>query len=73
MEAQYASQLGSLSFQQNRSIMVFTIVTIVFLPLSFMSSVFGMNASDFDGPDGGNRMSLKAQFKLLCKTTLLHS
>ncbi|KAJ0351576.1 hypothetical protein KNSL1_003207 [Colletotrichum chrysophilum] len=31
--------------RQGRSIMIFTIVTIIFLPLSFMSSVFGMNNS----------------------------
>ncbi|KAF4908556.1 hypothetical protein CGCF415_v006584 [Colletotrichum fructicola] len=33
------------SVRQGRSIMIFTIVTIIFLPLSFMSSVFGMNNS----------------------------
>lgn len=32
--------------RQENAIMVFTIVTIVFLPLSFVSSVFGMNTSD---------------------------
>ncbi|KAI2627729.1 hypothetical protein GGR54DRAFT_652540 [Hypoxylon sp. NC1633] len=31
---------------QGRSIMIFTLVTIIFLPLSFMSSVFGMNNMD---------------------------
>lgn len=66
-EAQYSSQLGVLSFEQSRSIMVFTVVTIIFLPLSFMSSVFGMNAKEFSSPDGGNSMSLKDQFKLLCR------
>ncbi|KAF3019773.1 hypothetical protein E8E14_011476 [Neopestalotiopsis sp. 37M] len=45
---------------QGRAIMVFTIVTIVFLPLSFMSSVFGMNTKEFGGDD--NLMSLREQF-----------
>ncbi|KAH9904479.1 hypothetical protein F4778DRAFT_64649 [Xylariomycetidae sp. FL2044] len=31
------------AMRQGRSIMMFTIVTIVFLPLSFLSSIFGMN------------------------------
>ncbi|KAI2780008.1 hypothetical protein F4815DRAFT_166294 [Daldinia loculata] len=31
------------SIRQGRSVMMFTLVTIIFLPLSFMSSVFGMN------------------------------
>ena len=32
--------------RQENAIMVFTVVTIVFLPLSYVSSVFGMNSSD---------------------------
>lgn len=32
--------------KQEAAIMVFTIVTIIFLPLSFVSSVLGMNTSD---------------------------
>ena len=31
--------------------MIFTIFTIVFLPLSFFSSVFGMNAKEWSGTD----------------------
>ena len=47
--------------------MTFTIITIIFLPLSFMSSIFGMNARELSGPDGGV-MSLKYQFKVMCKS-----
>ncbi|CAG8983892.1 hypothetical protein HYALB_00005531 [Hymenoscyphus albidus] len=66
IEAKYALKRADESIKQGRSVMLFTIVTIIFLPLSFMSSVFGMNASNFDSPDGtGNRMSLREQFKLL--------
>ncbi|KAH7308289.1 hypothetical protein BKA65DRAFT_442771 [Rhexocercosporidium sp. MPI-PUGE-AT-0058] len=64
-EAKYAVKQSHETISQGRSIMTFTIVTIVFLPLSFMSSVFGMNASDFSTPDGGNSMSLSQQFRLL--------
>ena len=30
----------------NKAVLVFTIVTIIFLPLSFITSFFGMNVSD---------------------------
>ncbi|KAF6805552.1 ankyrin repeat protein [Colletotrichum sojae] len=49
------------SVRQGRSIMIFTIVTIIFLPLSFMSSVFGMNNSDF----GDNHMSFLSQSRYI--------
>lgn len=35
--------------RQEGAILVFTIVTIIFLPLSFVSSFFGMNTSDIRG------------------------
>jgi hypothetical protein len=69
IEAKHALKRADESVVQGRSVMLFTIVTIIFLPLSFMSSVFGMNASDFDAADGnGNKMTLQHQFKLLCKS-----
>lgn len=52
--------------------MMFTIITIIFLPLSFMSSLFGMNARELSGPDGGV-MSLHKQFKIMCKPPFLIS
>jgi len=66
IEAKLALRRADESVIQGRSLMLFTIVTIIFLPLSFMSSVFGMNASDFDAPGGGNNMSLKHQFRIIC-------
>ncbi|KAH7399882.1 hypothetical protein BKA64DRAFT_467978 [Cadophora sp. MPI-SDFR-AT-0126] len=65
IEAKYALKRADESVSQGRSIMLFTIVTIVFLPLSFMSSVFGMNTKDFADAKGGPNMSLKHIFKLL--------
>ncbi|KAF7928957.1 uncharacterized protein EAE97_009799 [Botrytis byssoidea] len=35
------------SARQSNSIFVFTIMTIVFLPLSFLTSLFALNVSDF--------------------------
>lgn len=68
IEAKHALLRADESVLQGRSVMLFTIVTIIFLPLSFMTSVFGMNASDFDSPTGdGSSMTLRHQFKLLCE------
>lgn len=46
IEAKAAIQRADESVLQGRSIIVFTIVTIFFLPLSFFTSVFGMNAPE---------------------------
>ncbi|KAK4143414.1 uncharacterized protein C8A04DRAFT_37425 [Dichotomopilus funicola] len=48
IEAREAVKQANLTFNQSRSIMIFTIVTIIFLPLSFCASVFGMNAAEFN-------------------------
>ena len=37
-----------LASSQNLSIMVFTVMTVVFLPLSFFTSLFGMNTAEWD-------------------------
>lgn len=71
------------AIKQSRSVMIFTIVTIVFvsqpvetcvscgtlltliqLPLSFMSSIFGMNSIEIGGD--GNTMHLREQFNYMC-------
>ncbi|KAI1207865.1 uncharacterized protein F4807DRAFT_168597 [Annulohypoxylon truncatum] len=45
VQAWQAVKQSEETIKQGRSIMMFTLVTIVFLPLSFMSSIFGMNNS----------------------------
>uniref|UniRef100_A0ABR1SRN4 Ankyrin repeat protein n=1 Tax=Apiospora rasikravindrae TaxID=990691 RepID=A0ABR1SRN4_9PEZI len=47
VQAWQATQQTEETVAQGRSIMMFTVVTIVFAPLSFMTSVFGMNAFEF--------------------------
>ncbi|KAH8710144.1 hypothetical protein GQ44DRAFT_830452 [Phaeosphaeriaceae sp. PMI808] len=37
--------------QQGRAVMLFTIVTVIFLPLSFFTSYFGQNVSEITGDD----------------------
>lgn len=66
VQARAGLDRADASIKQGRSIMLFTIVTIIFLPLSFMSSIFGMNSKELSGPDGGT-MSLIHQFTLMCK------
>ncbi|KAG8163101.1 hypothetical protein KVR01_007579 [Diaporthe batatas] len=60
VQAWQSVEYSNEAMRQGRSILVFTIVTIVFLPLSFMSSVFGMNAIELGG--GDNVMHLRDQF-----------
>ena len=53
VEAQLARKQTEVAADQSRSIMVFTIFTIIFLPLSFFASVFGINAQEWNGSDNG--------------------
>ncbi|KAL4951389.1 hypothetical protein BDW69DRAFT_201455 [Aspergillus filifer] len=46
-EAKFGRKQANDTAKQGNIIMVFTIVTIVFLPLSFLSSLFALNVSDF--------------------------
>ena len=53
VEAQLARKQTEVAADQSRSIMVFTIFTIIFLPLSFFASVFGINAQEWNGSGNG--------------------
>ena len=48
-EAHLAREQTEVAAEQSRSIMIFTIFTIIFLPLSFFASVFGINAREWSG------------------------
>ena len=65
------------SIAQSQLFNTFTIITVIFLPLTFLSSVFGMNSGDFLGSDNKGRMSLSYQFIFVCELEiypyLLHS
>ncbi|KAH8880577.1 hypothetical protein GQ53DRAFT_848819 [Thozetella sp. PMI_491] len=43
----HSTAQADITMRQNTAIIMFTVVTIIFVPLSFMSSVFGMNAAEF--------------------------
>lgn len=45
--------------RQGRTLMVFTVVTVIFLPLSFLTAFFALDIRDFPhGPDGSQDMPL---------------
>ncbi|KAJ5091390.1 hypothetical protein NUU61_006260 [Penicillium alfredii] len=48
-EARFARDQAAGTMRQSKTIMVFTIVTIVFMPLSFITSIFTINMKEFDG------------------------
>jgi len=56
LEARFQRDQAQTTARQGRTIMVFTIVTIVFLPMSFMAAVFAINIVDFqhDSSNGGS-------------------
>ncbi|KAJ2900760.1 hypothetical protein MKZ38_002251 [Zalerion maritima] len=47
---------------QSRSIMVFTVVSVIFLPLTWVTGIFGMNTMEFAD---GNRVTLSNQFAVM--------
>ncbi|KAJ5929318.1 Mg2+ transporter protein CorA-like/Zinc transport protein ZntB [Penicillium verhagenii] len=51
-EAEFGRQQANDTAKQANIVMVFTLVTIVFLPLSFLSSVFALNVRDFPHSSG---------------------
>lgn len=50
-EARLSRQQADLASTQQRSVMIFTVFTVIFLPLSFFTSVFGMNTHEWAGSD----------------------
>jgi Mg2+ and Co2+ transporter CorA len=46
-EARFARDQAALTARQGQTIMVFTIVTIFFLPMSFIATVFNINIAEF--------------------------
>ncbi|RDW68835.1 uncharacterized protein DSM5745_08595 [Aspergillus mulundensis] len=47
LEARFARQQAAETARQGDTIVVFTVVTIIFLPLSFLTSLFALNINDF--------------------------
>ncbi|KAL4987699.1 hypothetical protein BDW68DRAFT_197233 [Aspergillus falconensis] len=47
-------QLADASVEDNANVFVVTIVSLFYLPASFVAAFLGMNFFDFDGPDDGD-------------------
>ncbi|KAB8228804.1 uncharacterized protein BDW43DRAFT_290008 [Aspergillus alliaceus] len=45
-------KLTSETFDDNATVRVVTLVTLIYLPASFVSTLLGMNLFDFEGPNG---------------------
>jgi hypothetical protein len=57
-EARFARDQAAGTARQGQTIMVFTIVTIVFLPLSFIAAFFAINIREFPRLDGNSNLPL---------------
>lgn len=54
-EARFARDQATATARQSQTVMVFTIVTIIFLPMSFLAAVFTINVKEFPrDAEGGN-------------------
>lgn len=57
-EARFARDQAAGTARQSQTIMVFTIVTIIFLPLSFIAAIFTINVQEFPHVEGEFEPSL---------------
>jgi ankyrin repeat protein/Mg2+ and Co2+ transporter CorA len=57
-EARFARDQAAGTARQGKTIMMFTIVTIFFLPLSFIASFFAINVAEFPHADGNTNLPL---------------
>lgn len=61
-EARFARDQAAGTARQSQTIMVFTIVTIIFLPLSFIAALFTINIQEFPHQPGGDEPSLPMSY-----------
>ncbi|KAI1340770.1 hypothetical protein F5Y15DRAFT_32202 [Xylariaceae sp. FL0016] len=57
-EVRWSRLQTELASSQNLTVMIFTTFTVIFLPLSFFTSLFGMNTQEWGGPDENNFVGL---------------
>ncbi|KAI9932054.1 hypothetical protein AWENTII_010375 [Aspergillus wentii] len=57
-EARFARDQAMGTAKQSKVVLVFTIVTIIFLPLSFITSIFTINLTEFTSKDGSQQLHL---------------
>ncbi|KAL9596063.1 MAG: hypothetical protein Q9219_006049 [cf. Caloplaca sp. 3 TL-2023] len=64
-EARFARDQAAFTGRQGQTIMVFTIVTIVFLPMSFIAAVFAIPVRDFPHVDGAPSLPFSYVSKIM--------
>jgi Mg2+ and Co2+ transporter CorA len=57
-EARFASNQAALTARQGQTVLLFTIVTIIFLPMSFVAAVFAINVREWEALDNGRGLGL---------------
>jgi ankyrin repeat protein len=62
IEARYALRQASDTANAGRTLMVFTIVTVIFLPLSFLAAFFAINIKELPRADDGNGQQMSLTF-----------
>ena len=67
VEAHFAREQNEVAAEQSRSVMIFTVFTIIFLPLSFFASVFGIQSKEWSG---GNYPKLRTIFTYMGSISL---
>lgn len=67
-EVRLSRQQADLASAQNRSVMIFTVFTVIFLPLSFFTSLFGMNTREWGG---GHNIRLRTIGSIALPTSAL--
>lgn len=69
VEAHLAREQNEVAADQSRSVMIFTVFTIIFLPLSFFASVFGINSREWSSQPN-NYPSLRNIFMIMIVISL---
>ncbi|KAK5656009.1 hypothetical protein OQA88_5147 [Cercophora sp. LCS_1] len=64
LEARWARKMSEETSRQGSILMVFTVVTTIFLPLSFMAAVFSVDIAQFPRTDAGMELSFVTKYML---------
>ncbi|KAI8965046.1 hypothetical protein F5Y11DRAFT_314485 [Daldinia sp. FL1419] len=72
-QAEYNRMQANDSVNQSKSIFIFTVVTIIFLPLSFLSSLFALDVSVFPHESGELKYQASWLFPILFCVTIVVS
>ncbi|KAK3332088.1 hypothetical protein B0T19DRAFT_414710 [Cercophora scortea] len=70
-EVRWSRLQTELASSQNLSVMIFTTFTVVFLPLGFFTSLFGMNTAEWDGEGNVPSLGTIGAISLPCSIFLI--